>query len=288
MSKFDTALTFGSVSLPWHAIILVLAVVAGVAVMSVVVRRRGLFRDLALDLCILCIPTGLVGARLFSALSQKISWSELFSIGQTGLNLYGALLFCFAGTAIYCKVRKFSFGETLDAAAPGILTAIAVGRWQDFFLCDGLGYPVEKTVCKFFPVATVTEAYFQDGVSVAYAVFFWESLFCFAFAAFTLFFLLQRELRDGDAFAIAMLLFGTFGYFFEIARDPAYRQIIVFDIPFNGLLSALIALAAFGYLLFGKRFGEIRKGIRKLRGAAAAAAEGEITEENTMEEKTNG
>ena len=150
-------------------------------------------------------------------------------------------------------------------AAPGALFAIAIGRWQDFFLCDGIGYPVQKTALKFFPLATFTRQYFTDGVSVAYAVFFWEFLICVGLGLFALLFLLRRELQHGDAAALSMLLYGVCAFFLECARDPAYRQIVFSDVTFNELMAALLVLGVFLWLLLAKRFRGIRIGLRQKR-----------------------
>lgn len=266
MESFNIAFSIGSISVPWHAIVLVAAVLAAVVLTGRMVKMRGLYRDLQLDLCILCIPLGLIGGRLFSALSGRIPWDGAVTAGVYGLNLYGAMLFCFVGIVVYCRIRKFRIAETLDVITPGVLLAIGIGRWQDFFLCDGVGYPVQSAALKFFPLATVTEAYFTDHVSVAYAIFFYEFLICVALAVFAVF-LVRHAVGDGNAFALSMLLYGFAAFFLEIARDPAGRQIILGDLPFNGLMSFLVALAAFCYLLFGKQFACIRAGFRTLRPA---------------------
>lgn len=267
MEAFRIAIDFGSFALPWNALILVLAVAAATVLTGAIVKRRGMYRDLALDVCILCIPVGLIGGRLFSALSGRIAWSALLSLGEPALNLFGALLFCLVGVWVYCRFKKFDFGEVLDVLMPGMLLLIALGRWQDFFLCDGLGYPVETTALKFFPLATVTEAYFTDGTSVAYAVFFYEFVLCLALGAFAWRYLLRRNLENGDAAALTLFAFGVIANLMEYLREPTARQIVFFDLPFNALCSAILALAAFGYLVFGKRFPAIRKGLKAPRPA---------------------
>ena len=265
MDAFRTAIDFGGYALPWNAIVLVVAVAAAVIVSSQLVKRRGMYRDLALDVCILCIPLGLLGGRLFAALSGRIAWGDFFAFGQLGVNLFGALLFCTAGTWVYCRIRKFSFGEVADVLTPGMLLLFALGRWQDFFLCDGLGYTEENPALKWFPLATFTEAYFTDGQTVAYAVFFYEFIVCLLLFVLAWRVFLRRNLRPGDTFALSLLLYGAAAYGLEYLRDPAYRQIVFSDVTFNGLCSALLMLGAFGYLLFCGHFKTLGHALRTPR-----------------------
>lgn len=265
MDAFRTAFRFGGYALPWNAVVLVVAVAAAVIVSSLLVKRRGMYRDLALDVCILCIPAGLLGGRLFAALSGRIAWGDFFSFGQLGVNLFGALLFCAVGTWVYCRIRKFSFGEAADVLTLGMLLLFALGRWQDFFLCDGLGYTVENPALKWFPLATFTEAYFTDGQTVAFAVFFYEFIVCLLLFVLAWRVFLRRNLRPGDTFALSLLLYGAAAYALEFLRDPAYRQVLFSDVTFNGLCSALLMLGAFGYLLFSGHLKTLGHALRTPR-----------------------
>lgn len=229
MDSFNTAFAVGSVGLTWNAIMLALGILVAVSVSAVLVKKRGLYRDLALDACIIGIPAGILGGRLFSALSGKIAFSAFFDLTQNGLNLPGALLFVGVGIAIYARIRKLSLSEVFDTLAPGAFFGLAVGRWSDFFLCDGLGPVVEAQALKFFPLATFTPQYFTD-YTVAYAVFFADFLVCLALGI-TALLLLKRQRGTTSRVTILLYLFAEF--ILEWLRDGSTRQIVFGQVRFN-------------------------------------------------------
>ncbi len=136
MESFNTAFKIGNAALTWNAIMLALGILVAVIVSEIIVKKRKLYKDLALDACIVAIPLGLLGGRLFAAISGKIPFSAFVDLSRSGLNLPGALLFVGIGVAVYARIRKLSLAEVFDTLAPGAFFGLAVGRWSDFFICD--------------------------------------------------------------------------------------------------------------------------------------------------------
>lgn len=247
MDSFNIALNCGSFMLPWNALMLALGILVAVVVSEIIIKKSSLYKDLAFDACIVGIPCGIVGARLFSALSGKIAFSALFDLSKAGMNLPGALLFAGIGILIYIAVKKLDRGLALDALMPGALFGLAVGRWSDFFLCDGLGPVVGAGVPKFFPLVTFTHAYFSDHQTVAYAVFFLDFLICTALGVVALC-LRRKKLIPGQAARTAMILYVLCEFVLEWLRDGQARQIVFGEMRFNqlvliGMLIVLVILA---------------------------------------------
>ena len=245
MDSFNTAFAVGSVGLTWNAIMLALGILVAVSVSAILVKKRGLYRDLALDACIIGIPAGILGGRLFSALSGKIAFSAFFDLTQNGLNLPGALLFVGVGIAIYARIRKLSLSEVFDTLAPGAFFGLAVGRWSDFFLCDGLGPVVETQALKFFPIATFTPQYFTDH-TVAYAVFFADFLVCLALGITAL---LLYKRPQGTASRVTILLYLFAEFILEWLRNGSTRQIVFGQVRFNQLIWMALLLFFVGLSL---------------------------------------
>ena len=246
MDSFNTAFAVGSVGLTWNAIMLALGILVAVSVSAILVKKRGLYRDLALDACIIGIPAGILGGRLFSALSGKIAFSAFFDLTQNGLNLPGALLFVGVGIAIYARIKKLSLSDVFDTLAPGAFFGLAVGRWSDFFLCDGLGPVVETQALKFFPIATFTPQYFTDH-TVAYAVFFADFLVCLALGITAL---LLYKRPQGTASRVTILLYLFAEFILEWLRDGSTRQIVFGQVRFNQLIWMALLLFFVGLSLY--------------------------------------
>ncbi len=239
--KFNTAVSIGSAALTWNAVMLALGILTAVVVSEILVKRRKAYKDLALDACIVGILAGLIGARLFAALSGKISFAQFFSLTNTGMNLPGALLFTGAAITVYARLKKLDLAEVFEILLPGAFFGLAVGRWSDFFLCDGLGPLAGANVPKFFPLVTFSKAYFSDGQSVGYAVFFLDFLICAGLGAAAL--LLPKKLKKGQTARITVIVYLFAEFILEWLRDGSTRQIVFGDVRFNQIV--LIALLLF-------------------------------------------
>ncbi len=247
MDSFNTVFATGHIALTWNAVMLALAILTAVVVSSVIVKKRGMYKDLALDACIIGIPAGLIGARLFSALSGKIPFTAFFDLGKSGLNLMGALLFVGVGIAVYAFIKKLSVSEVFDALAPGAFFGLAVGRWSDFFLCDGLGPIVGDAVPKFFPLTTFTVQYFTDRHTVAYAVFFLDFLVCLALGVTAL---LLKKRRSGTASRVTITAYLFAEFILEWLREGSTRQIVFGEVRFNQIVLMAMLLFFVGLSLY--------------------------------------
>ena len=233
MDTFNIAFSIGNTALTWNGILLALSILVAVVVSGIIVKKRGAYKDLALDACILGIPLGLLGARLFSARSGKIAFASFFDLTAGGLNLPGALLFVGVGVAVYAKIKKLSVPEVFDILTPGAFFGLAIGRWSDFFLCEGLGPVVGEGVPKFFPLVTFTQQYFSDHQTVAYAIFFLDFLVCAALGATAL---LLKKRKAGTASRITIILYLFSAFILEWLRDGAQRQIVFGTVRFNQIV----------------------------------------------------
>ena len=235
MNSLNIAFSAGNAALTWNAIMLALGILVAVVVSGILVKKRGAYKDLALDACIIGIPAGLIGGRVFSALSGKIAFSAFFDLTQNGLNLPGALLFVGVGIVVWLRIKKIPIEGALDLLMPGAFFGLAVGRWSDFFLCDGLGRLAGQGVLKFFPLVTFTKAYFADHKTVAYAVFFLDFLICAALGI-TALLLLKKKLQTGKTARVTAILYLFSEFILEWLRDGEARQIVFGEMRFNQLV----------------------------------------------------
>ncbi len=247
MDSFNTAFSIGNVALSWNAILLALGILTAVAVSEILVKTRKAYKDLALDACIVGIPSGIIGARLFSAISGKIPFSHFFLIGEQGLNLPGALLFAGVAIAVYARIKKLGVRETFDLLLPGAFFGLAVGRWSDFFLCDGLGAVVQSDAQMFFPLATFTPRYAQTG-EVAYAIFFLDFLICAGLGMLAL--LASKKLEKGRTTRLCVILYLFAEFILEWLRarpkpDPVFGEVRFNQIALMAMLLFFIGLSLY-------------------------------------------
>lgn len=119
----------GPVHLQTFSFVLALALVAGLILAA---QRRGETFAAWVDLSLVSLAGGFVGARIFHIL---LNWNyfadnlnEAVRLNAGGLDWHGAVLGGLAGLGLASRWRRQSFRETLDAFTP-LLPLIALASW---------------------------------------------------------------------------------------------------------------------------------------------------------------
>lgn len=231
---FDVAFSYGRFTVYWYAILLA----AGIAVATIITDRRtkgrNVPKDLALDLCILGVPCGLVGARLFACLSGAVAWADFFDLTRVGLSYFGGAFLAAAAILTYVALRKVPVGEALDILAPGVFVGIAVAVWGDFFNRTHYGPLVEKASHKWFPLAT-----FGSDLKIHYAAFFYEFLLCVLLVVLYYALLRKAIRRKGARFLVMTLLYCLGRFCIDSIREGL---VMAGPIAFDQLCEIILAV----------------------------------------------
>jgi phosphatidylglycerol:prolipoprotein diacylglycerol transferase len=139
-------LQIGHLALRWYSLIILTAIVVGVWLTAREADRKGIKKEDFYDAVIWIIIAGLIGARLFHVLDH---WSDVFAanpiralyIWEGGLAIWGGVAGGLIGGAIVAWRRGWRFGRLLDAAAPGLVLAQAIGRVACVITGDAMGKP---------------------------------------------------------------------------------------------------------------------------------------------------
>jgi phosphatidylglycerol:prolipoprotein diacylglycerol transferase len=113
--------------------------------------------EIAWDGLIWALIFGVIGARLYHVFTPSISLKEqgittawylthpldIINTTQGGLGMPGAIIGGVLGLYIFARRRKLDFGSLLDAAAPGVALAQAIGRWGNFVNQELYGPPTD-------------------------------------------------------------------------------------------------------------------------------------------------
>ncbi len=138
--------TIGHFALRWYSLIVVTAIVVGVWLTAREAERKGFKKGDIYDVAMWVIPGGLVGARLFHVLDH---WSDMYAanpisalyIWEGGLAIWGALAGGLLTMAVLAWRKGWRLSSLLDAAAPGVVLAQAVGRIACVITGDAMGKP---------------------------------------------------------------------------------------------------------------------------------------------------
>lgn len=232
------------------------------------VARGGKAGDVQ-DLAIWAVPFGLVGGRLYHVLTD---WQLYFGEGgnpiealyvwRGGLGIWGAIALGAVGVMIGAKLRGIKVLPLLDALAPGVLLAQAVGRWGNWFNQELYGR--ETTVPwgleiyeRVGPDGGAGYPGMIDGVSngtvafVVHPTFLYEMLW--SLLAVLVLIIVDRYARIGHgrifALYVALYCFGRFGV--ELMRDDAAT--LIAGIRINVFTSVIVFACAVAYFLLASK-----------------------------------
>ena len=131
-----------------------LFITAGFVLAALYLLRRSkdldLTKDNVLDLVIMAVPFGLIGARIyFMAFNASHyfgpgKWQNILMIREGGLAVYGGIIGGGIAFFVYSMIKKIPVGKLVDAAGFGLFIGQAVGRWGNFVNREAFG--VETTL----------------------------------------------------------------------------------------------------------------------------------------------
>ena len=124
-------------TLPWYSVLIISGIVAALALATREEKRLGLPRDTVIDLTLLVVPMGVVGARLYYVVFR---W-DLFAadplsvlyVWQGGLAIYGGIIAGALTVYFFALRRKLSFPTLADMIMPGLALAQAIDKDINMF-----------------------------------------------------------------------------------------------------------------------------------------------------------
>lgn len=136
----------GHFALRWYSLILLIAIAVGIWLTAREAERKGFKKDDIYDAAVWIVIGGLIGARLFHVLDH---WSHEYAanpiralyIWEGGLAIWGAIIGGLLTAALVSSKRGWQFPKLLDAGAPGLVLAQAIGRIACVITGDAMGKP---------------------------------------------------------------------------------------------------------------------------------------------------
>lgn len=159
-----------------YAVIIALGFILAILYCAKRAPEFGLKSDDVYSIVIWLIPICIIGARIYFILFKLDYYianpSEIFSIRNGGLAIYGGIIAGIITGVIWCIKKKIKVLPTADLAAFGLLIGQFVGRWGNFINREAFGVQ--------------TDIFCRMGLTVPYAgtvyvhpTFLYESLWNF-------------------------------------------------------------------------------------------------------------
>jgi prolipoprotein diacylglyceryl transferase len=230
-----------------------------IAAVAITIRRweaKGGDRDLVYEVALWGFPAGIIGGRLYFLAT---SWNEVpphwwgpFAIWKGGLGIWGGIA---AGTLAGLWVlrrRGANIPIFLDAAAPALLVAQAIGRIGNYFNQELFGGPTTLPWGLEISLAHRPAGYAQ--YATFHPTFLYELIWDLLLAGALIWLDRHRAIRAPGLFAlyIAGYSFGRIGE--ELLRvDPAHR---IFGLRLNFYVASILCLAGITWFISIQRVGK--------------------------------
>lgn len=178
-------LNIGPLTLHFYALCIIAGIVIAVRVGDKrFVSRGGDLGDVA-TIAFWSVPAGIIGGRIYHVITSWGSFSsplDAIAIWRGGLGIWGAISLGTVGALfgykflLKSKPQLPTFGVFLDALAPGVLLAQAIGRWGNWFNIELFGKPVNAPWALQVPLASRPNGY--ESFPTFHPTFLYESIWC--------------------------------------------------------------------------------------------------------------
>lgn len=242
--------------LPLHMYGLMLAI--GVLVAYAVTERRwkawGHDPKEIGEIAVPVVVGGVIGARVYH-LFTGYDWSAgglagTVKVWNGGLSIWGAVAGGAIALAIMARRRHLDVVRLMDAVAPGVVLAQAIGRWGNYFNQELFGRPTTLPWALEIDVVHRPSGYTE--YSTFHPTFLYESLWCLLVFGVLLWSERRFQLRRGQTVSLYVALY-TFGRIWteSLRVDDATR---LFGVRFNLMLSIVLCLGGLlAFVWFGRR-----------------------------------
>lgn len=135
----------GIAILRWYSLAITIAIFVSVWLIDREFKRKGMDTSHYGGIATWTIVLGILGARLFHVIDDWGFYSDnperIVQIQRGGLAIWGAIIVGALGVFIGCRIYKVDFLKAMDAVAPGLVLAQAIGRIGNIVNGDAWGSP---------------------------------------------------------------------------------------------------------------------------------------------------
>jgi len=199
------------VSIMWYGVLIGVGALLCAAIVYWRAPRHDILSEKTLEIFIICLIAGLIGARIYYIL---FNWSHfggdfmaMINVRQGGLAVHGGLILGFLVGYLLTKRLRIEPLNGFDLFAPGVVLAQSIGRWGNFFNSEAHGGPTD------LPWGILING------ELVHPTFLYESILCFVIF-WILIFIDNRRTFHGQTFFWYGVLY-SFGRFFieELRTD---------------------------------------------------------------------
>jgi phosphatidylglycerol:prolipoprotein diacylglycerol transferase len=238
----------GPLSLRWYGLMYVFGFVSSYLLVMYQLKKKvyKIERSKIDDLYFYLISGLIIGARLGYALFYNFNFYlnnplEVFVLWHGGMSFHGGLIGAFIAGYLVIKKKRLDFFSVVDLIIPTCPVGIGFGRLGNFINGELFGRSSNLPWAMIFPQGGNIPRH----PSQLYEVFF-EGLVLFII----LWIYKDRKKREGDVFAMFLVLYGVFRIFCEFFREPDLQVGYIFGILSMGQVLSIFMIAIGGFLKY--------------------------------------
>jgi prolipoprotein diacylglyceryl transferase len=261
-----------------YALFIITGIVAALILGDRRWEARGGKRGVIYDIALWVVPFGLIGGRLYHlATDWRTYWgpggaglSAALRIWDGGLGIWGAVALGVLGAWIACRRRAIPLPAFLDAIAPGIILAQAIGRLGNYFNQELYGrettLPWGLEIFYRRDPSGYIDPHSLDGVStgqlaaVVQPTFLYELLWNVLVFVILIYVDRRFAIGHGRLFASYVALYCVGRFWVELLRDDTATHIA--GIRINSFTSTFVFIGAVVYIMAAPKGREDPESLR--------------------------
>jgi prolipoprotein diacylglyceryl transferase len=254
-SPSTNGIRIGPFFLHAYGLMYVIGVTAAILICRRLWEARGGSRELVYEVAMWGFPAGLIGGRLYFDITSfnlmPKHWWGPFAIWEGGLGIWGGIL-CGSLAGIWVLRRRGAdIPAFMDAGAPAILVAQAIGRVGNYFNQELFGKPTTLPWGLEISLAHRPVGYTQ--FATFNPTFLYELIFDLALAGALIWLGNHGKIRHPGLFALYVAGYSGFRIFEETLRiDPSTRY---FGLRLNFYVATLVCIAGLVWFVRIQRGG---------------------------------
>jgi len=229
----------------WYGIFIATGLLLATLLILQRAKKLGFEEDTIIDLVIICMPSAIIGARMYYVL---FNWSyyqgdimKMINIRGGGLAIHGGVIAGVLAGWIYTRIKKHDFTKLIDITAPGLILGQAIGRWGNFFNNEAHGGPTDLPWGIMVEGQKVHPTFFYE--------FVWNLLVLGVLLKYR-----DKKKFDGEIFLLYLGLYSVGRFFIEGLRTDS---LMLGPLRMAQVISIAFIVFGFGSIWF------IRKQIEK-------------------------
>ena len=272
LDNVEKGFYIGSFFIAFYGVIIAIGMLIGVSFILKEAKRVGFDEDQFLDICIITIIVGVLGARIYYVIFAwdyyKDNPLSALNIRQGGLAIYGGVLAGIACVYILSRIKKLSFLKVMDVAMFGVIIGQICGRWGNFFNREAFGQYTDNLFAMLLPMNAVrsqtditaemishlVQINGVDYVSV-HPTFLYESLWNLGLLIFLLA-TRKKKKFEGYVFFTYLIVYGAGRFWIEGLRTDQLK-LWGTDLAVSQLIAAILVVIGSGLFYYHRKNNSI-------------------------------